>query len=136
MGLLTYYGKFLPNLATTLAPLYKLLKAFACWHWSLEQDEAFEASKKLLTSSPLFMHLDPHKTLVLSCYASAYGIGAVLAHQFSDGSKQPIGFVSCTLSQAERNYSQIEREGLAYVFGIKKFHSYLFEHSFTLITDH
>ena len=32
MGLLTYYGKFLPNLATTLAPLYKLLKASARWH--------------------------------------------------------------------------------------------------------
>ena len=25
LGLLTYYGKFLPNLATRLAPLYKLL---------------------------------------------------------------------------------------------------------------
>ena len=94
LGLLTYYGKFLPNLATNLAPLYKLLKASPQWHWSSEQDKVFEASKKLLTSSQLLVHFDPHKKLVLSCDASAYGIGAVLAHQFSDGSEQPIGFVS------------------------------------------
>ena len=136
LGLLTYYGKFLPNLATTLALLYKLLKASARWHWSSEQDEGFEASKKLLTSSQLLAHFDSHKKLVLSYDASVYGIGAVLAHQFTDGSEQPVSFVSRTLSQVERNYSQIEREGLACVFGIKKFHFYLFGHSFTLITDH
>ena len=136
LGLLTYYGKFLPNLATTLAPLYKLLRGSVQWHWSGEQDKAFEASKKLLTTSQLLVHFDPNKKLVLSCGASAYGIGAVLAHQFPDGSEQPIGFVSRTLSSAERNYSQIEREGLACVFGVKKFHSYIFGHPFTLITDH
>lgn len=136
LGLLTYYGKFLPNLASILAPLYKLLRTSVRWHWSSEQDEAFETSKKLLTSSQLLVHFDPHKKLVLSCDASAYGIGAVLAHQFSDGSEKPIGYASRTLSPAERNYSQIEREGLACVFGVQKFHSYIFGHHFTLITDH
>ena len=71
LGLLTYYGKFLPNLATTLAPLYKLLKASTRWHWSSEQDETFEASKKLLASSQLLVYFNPHKKLVLSCDASA-----------------------------------------------------------------
>ncbi len=136
LGLLTYYRKFLPNLATTLASLYKLLRGSVQWHWSGEQDKAFEASKKLLTASQLLVHFDLNKKLVLSCDASAYGIGAVLAHQFPDGSEQPIGFVSRTLSSAERNYSQIEREGLACAFGVKKFHSYIFGHPFTLITDH
>ena len=105
LGLLTYYGKFLLNLTTTLAPLYKLLKASTRWHWLSEQDKAFDTSKKLLTSSQLLVHFDPHKKLVLSCDASAYGIGAVLAHQFPDGSEQPIRFVSQTLSLAECNYS-------------------------------
>ena len=40
------------------------------------------------------------------------------------------------LSTAERKYSQIERETLACVFGVKKFHSFLYGHKFTLITDH
>ena len=119
MGLLTYYGKFLPNLATTLAPLYKLSRGSVQWHWSREQDEAFEASKQLSTALQLLVHFDPNQKLMLSCDASAYGIGTVSAHQFPDGSEQPIGFVSRTLSPAKRNYSQIEREGLACVFGVK-----------------
>jgi len=33
LGLLTYYAKFLPNLSTVLAPLYKLLKHQEPWKW-------------------------------------------------------------------------------------------------------
>lgn len=36
----------------------------------------------------------------------------------------------------EQNYSHLEREGLAYVFRVRKFHSNLFGHAFELITDH
>ena len=53
-----------------------------------------------------------------------------------DGSERPIGYASRTLSQSECNYSQLEKEGLLCVFGIKKFHDYLFRRSFELVTDH
>ena len=136
LGLLTYYGRFLPNRSTVLAPLYNLLHAKVSWKWATEEKEAFRASKHLLLSSQCLVHYDMHKELVLSCDASAYGIGAVLSHRLEDGTEKPVGFVSRTLSPAEKNYSQLEKEGLSCVFGVKRFHSYLYGRHFTLCTDH
>ena len=93
-------------------------------------------SERLLTSSQVLVHFDPTQEIVLSCDASAYGIGAVLVHRLADGSKKAIGFASQTLSNVEKNYSQGEKEGLACVFGVKTFHAYLYGHPFILITDH
>ena len=59
----------------------------------------------------------------------------MLAHRYPDGTEKPIGYTSRTLTPAERNNSKLEREGLACVFGIKKFHEYLFGRPFTLFTD-
>ena len=136
LGLLTYYGKFLPNLSTRLQPLYQLLTKDCQWKWSKAQEKAFQESKDLLQSSQLLVHFNPQLPIILACDASAFGIGAVLAHLMPDGSEKPIGYASRTLNKAERNYSQLEKEGLSCVFGIKHFYSYLFGHPFELITDH
>ncbi len=136
LGLLTYYGKFLPKLSSVLFPLYRLLRKDVAWEWSEEEEKAFSRSKKMLTSSNLLTHYNPQLPLTLACDASAYGIGAVLAHRMSDGSEKPIGYVSRTLTKAEKNYSQLEKEGLSCVFGIKKFHNYVFGRHFELVTDH
>ena len=136
LGLLTYYSKFLPNMASVLAPLYKLLRKDTPWKWTEAEEKAFCASKDLLTSSALLVHFDPELDLVLMCDASSYGVGAVLAHRMPDGSERPIGYASRSLSASQRNYSQLEKEALALVFGVQRFHSYLCGHRFELVTDH
>ena len=133
LGVVNYYGKFLPDLSTLLAPLYSLLQKDAGWNWSEKQQKAFEEVKTLLTSDRILVHYDPDKELVL---ASPYGVGAVLSHRYADGCDRPIAFASRTLAPAERKYSQLEKEGLAIVFGVKRFHSYLFGRRFTITSDH
>ena len=136
LGLLSYYSRFLLNLSILLAPLYKLLKHNQPWIWKQAQQEAFVRSKKLLTSSQLLVHFDPKLEIILACDASPYGIGAVLSHRMPSGREQPIGFVSRTLTETEQKYSQIEKEALACIFGVQRFHSYLYGHCFKLQTDH
>ena len=135
LGLLTYYGKFLPNLANVLAPLYQLLRKDVKWNWGDLEQQPFNKSKEMVTLTALLVHYDPSKPLVLSCDASQYGLGAVLS-QVCNGEETPVAYASRTLTKAERNYSQLEKEGLALLFGVKKFHVYLFGRNFTLCTDH
>ena len=136
LGLLSYYSKFLRNLSTTLAPLYKLLKRDEPWRWTDEQRQAFAKSNELLLSSQVLVHFNPKLPIRLACDASDYGIGAVMSHVMPDGSEKPVGFFSRSLTQTEKNYSQIEKEALACVVGVTRFHSYLWGHHFTFQTDH
>ena len=57
-------------------------------------------------------------------------------HKLEDGSQKPIAFTSRTLSAAERKYSQLEKEGLAVVFAVTKFHQYLHGRHFVIHSDH
>ena len=136
LGLLNYYHKFLPNLSTVLAPVHKLLRKGVQWQWGEEQEASFQQSKQLMQSAEVLVHYDPEKDIVLSCDASPYGVGAVLSHRMPNGAERPIGFVSRTLTSAEKNYSQLDKEGLAVIFGVSRFHKYLFGRPFTIVTDH
>ena len=103
--------------------------------WVDQQQQSFDQSKQMLTSSALLVHYDPSQPLVLSCDASQYVVGAVLS-QVCNGDEKPVAYASKTLTTAESNYSQLEKEGLALIYGVRKFHNYLFGRTFTLCTDH
>ena len=135
LGLVNYYGKFLPDLVTTAAPLYNLSKNTSWW-WGKDQQSAFEKVKTLLQSHDLLVHFDPIKKILLATDASPFRVGAVLSHCMEDGSERPIAYASHSLSVAERKYSQLANEALAIFHGVKHFHQYVYGRSFTILSDH
>ena len=133
LGLVNYYGKFLPD---RLVPLYKLLQKGVKWEWKQEQVTALARMRDALQSPNLLTHYDPNQLLVLACDASPFGLEAVVSHRFSDGTEKPISFASRTLATAERKYSQLDKEALAIIFGVKHFNQYLYGREFTILSDH
>ena len=136
LGQINYYAKFIPDLQGQCAPLHRLLQQGTTWKWTDNDTAIVKRLNTKLTSNSTLVHFDEHKPLVLSCDACEYGVGAELAHILPDGSTRPVAFASRTLSGAERNYSSLDREALAIVFGVLKFHQYLYARRFTLYTDH
>ena len=74
----------------------------------------------------MLVHYDSSKQLVLAWDASPHGLGAVLSHIMEDGEEHPVAYASRTLTAAEKKYSQLEKEALAIVFAVGKFHYYLY----------
>ena len=94
LGIINYYGKFMPNLSTKLAPLYNLLQKEAKWQWGTKQIKAFQDAKNALQDNTLLVHYDSSKQLVLACDASPHGLGAVLSHIMEDGEERPVAYAS------------------------------------------
>lgn len=136
LGMVQYYQRFLNHLSTKLEPLHELLRENNEYKWTERQQKVFDLIKKELQSAPILVHYDASKPLVLSCDASPYGVAGVLSHVNDTGQDQPIAYASRKLSPAERNYSQLDKEGLAIVFAVKKFHKYISGRHVEIHTDH
>lgn len=133
---LNYYRKSLPKLSTVLHPLNVLLQAGSKWSWMKKCEQAIQESKRLITSEEVLIHFNLSLTIRLECDASLYPIGAVLSPKLPDGSERPIPFDSRSLTAAECNYAQIDREALSLVLGGRISHSYLYGRKFRLREDH
>ncbi|XP_012941600.2 uncharacterized protein LOC106012630 [Aplysia californica] len=136
LGQVQFYSKFLPKLSTILEPLYRLTKKDTPWQWGAPEQTAFQHIKDCLSADTALAHFNPALEVGISCDASDVGIGCVLFHRYSDGSERPIANVSKTLTQTQRRYSQIQKEALAIIFGLNKFHQFLYGRRFILVTDH
>ena len=136
LGLVSHYSAFVPEMHQLRGPLNELLVKDHHWTWSLECQNAFDTLKTILCSDLLLTHFNPELEIVVAADASDYGIGAVISHIFPNGSEKAVAHASRSITKAERNYGQIEKEALAIVFAVKRFHKMLYGRRFTLLTDH
>ena len=119
------------------APIYQLTRKNVPFDWNKECEKAFNALKQELSSNRFLTYFNPKLPLVVACDASPVGLAAVLAHKLPIGEERLIAYASRTLSNSERNYSQIDKESLAIIFAVKHFHIFLYgKDRFTIYTNH
>jgi transposase InsO family protein len=131
LGMVTYMGRFTPRLSELTAPLRDLCKKDSYFNWGPEHQRSFDDVKVALTSTPLLSFYNAKKPLIIQVDASSRGLGAALLQE--DG---PVEYASKSLSETESRYSNIERETLAVVFGLERFHHYAYGRKVTIESDH
>lgn len=98
--------------------------------WTSICEQAFQALKKALTSSPVLALPDFDRTFPVETDASDKGIGVVLQQ---DG--HPIAFVSKALGPKNQGLSTYEKESLAILMAIDHWRPYLQPAEFIIQTD-
>ena len=76
-------------------------------------------------------YYDRTQPLTIQTDTSEYGLGATLLQN-----NRPIAFASKTLTDVETRYANIECECLSVVFGLEKFHTYIYGRNITVYNDH
>lgn len=130
-GFINYLAKFLPNLSQVIEPIRLLVRADVNFYWGKAQADAFDKIKRMVTTAPVLAFYSSKKNLVIQCDASEKGLGAALLQD-----KQPIAYASRALTDTEQRYAQIEKEMLAIVFSLERFHQYTFGRKVTVHSDH
>ena len=131
LGLMNYVSAYIPNFAGKAAPLRDLLRKNVPYLWQEDHQTSFVELKHAISARSCLQYYNPLMQTTLEVDASQKGLGACLLQQ-----GKPVAFASKSLSTAQSNYSNIERETLALVFGITRFHTYLFSSDFIVHTDH
>ena len=85
----------------------------------------------MASSTPVLGYYEPSKPLCFSLDASSKGLGAVLLQH-----EKPLAYASRALTPTQQRYAQIEKETLAIVYGVQKFHQYIYGRTKDVETDH
>ncbi|GFX91307.1 retrovirus-related Pol polyprotein from transposon 297 [Trichonephila clavipes] len=137
----TPFGTYIPKkmmFGTIASPLTDALKGKIKKEkitWDEKCGKAFEELKAKLVTQPILFAPDFATEFILQTDASEVGAGVVLSQRI-EGEEHPIVFLSKKFSKAERNYSTVERELAAIIFGLKRLKHYLDGQKFIIETDH
>ena len=116
LGLLNFKTKFILNLTTLAEPLRKLTGKEVKWHWTSEQQNAFDSLKLTFASAEVMAYYNPEVTeshlIVDGC---PFGLGGILMQKQSHGDFRPVAYVSRTWNAVERQYSQTAEKHIRYM---------------------
>ena len=121
LGMSRYLSHYIQNESSITAPLRELLRKNTEWQWTSKHDAALEKLKNALICSPTWTFYDSTQPVTIQCDASQAGLGPCLLQH-----GRPIAYASRSMTKAETNYAQIEKEMLSIVFAVRKFHQYIY----------
>ena len=130
LGLVNFLNRYTPKLAELCSPLRKLILKDSHYSPGDPEHAAFDAIKEEFKKKIILPYFDRNKETILQTDASKKGFGAVILQE-----EQPIYYASRALTSAEKNYQNLEREAQAAVWGMEKFHYFLYGRKFILQTD-
>jgi len=135
--MINFYRRYIPNCAEIVAPITELTKNKMpnIVKWGDKQEEAFTEIKECLSSEPILKLPDLNREFILQTDASNQSLGGCLS-QMHGGLKHPVFYAGKKLIPREQNYFVGEREALAIIWAVKKFHRYLYGQHFALESDH
>ena len=100
LGMVQYYARFLPDVATHLAPLLQLLQKEETRIWGEEQERGFRTVKDMLLQDRVLTHFNPALPVILACDSSSYGLSAASSHLMPDGGSERPRSVIIALTNA------------------------------------
>ena len=130
LGLVNFLNRYTPRLAELCSPLRKLILKDSHYSPGDPEHTAFSAIKAEFKKKIILPYFDRNKETILQTDASKKGFGAVILQE-----EQPIYYASRALTSAEKNYQILEHEAQAAVWGMEKFHYFLYGRKFILQTD-
>lgn len=138
LGLVGFYRRYVPDVASLVAPLVELTQKTKPSKviWSDAGQTAFDKVKQIVSPEPVIQLPDFSKEFMVRSDASGEGLGAALMQDDDRGCLHPVVFASRKLLDREKRYSTVERECLALVWAVDKFHRYLFGRQVVVETDH
>jgi len=123
LGLANYNRKFIPDYSRVAIPLTKLTKKDTPFKWTSDQENAFQALKKMCTTSPTLRIFDVKLSIQVETDASDLAIGACLTQEHS-GQRHPLAYYSRKMTPAEQNYDIHDKELLAIVVSLQHWRVY------------
>ena len=138
LGFCNFYRKFIGHYAEISKPLTELTRKEEPFIWNEERQQAFDTLKAKFMEAPVLHMPDPTKQFILQTDASKIALGAVLKQYAEDGELHPCGYLSHTLTPAEKNYQVYDRELLAVLTGLRTWRNILkgSPHAIILHMDH
>ena len=130
LGIVNYLNRYSALSAHLAAPLSALTHQAMDYKPNKEHYDNFNRLKMEISNMTALPYFDVNAEITLQMDASKKGLGACIIQK-----GKVVCYASRALTKTEQNYQNWERETLGTIWGMEKFHYFMYGKEFTLETD-